>query len=204
MARKVAAHNFAPVVGKGARQYLDLRTNEIISRRQRDSLIAGTKSVYERKAAENYASGRGNKMARYNALVHARQHLIETVTGKKPTLSEVRDSAEMKKIVKDLRATTGSGKDKRPDNEPEGPRSRALHALGLRDKSWSFAVGDTPITKQAKIMREDYPDLMTAAEKAAAEKEAAEKAAQEKAAQEKTNEEKKTKRTKRETRTGRK
>ena len=143
MAKKLNASNFERLPGR-ERYYVDKRNGEIITRRRRDTLVSGTKSIYERKAKERFASGIGNKQARYSALLRSRRDLLERESGRRVTLGEVRSSPEMKKIIKDLRVK---------DNSADGVKSRALQELGLRDKTWNFAVGDTPITKTPKQMR---------------------------------------------------
>jgi hypothetical protein len=137
MARRPLSHpaRYARIPKDPARRYRDLQTGAIISRRQYTQRTkTGGKSL-EKRAATRRVEGFTNPMERYSHLVRARQELEYYQTGKKRPLGEIRKDPEFKKLVNDLKSKSRAAK---------GPKARALVKLGLRDSTWTFAVGDTP------------------------------------------------------------
>jgi hypothetical protein len=123
-----------------ARQYRDTKTGAIISRNQRDKAVlpsrAGGQISKEKLAKTLRAKGVVSHIARPQTLWKERQELLKKA-GVKVSLKEVRESKEMKDILRGLRSK---------DNSARGAKARALVQLGLRDESWTWAVGETPRT----------------------------------------------------------
>jgi hypothetical protein len=131
-AEKIASR-FKPLRNK-PREYLDLATGRRISRRQRDqAVLTGGKSL-ERRAKERRAAGLKPHTERYYKLVGERYEYLRS-QGAKLTKGEIRKSPEMRELIRDLRTRNTAA---------TGRKARALVQLGLRDETWTFAVGETP------------------------------------------------------------
>lgn len=63
------------------------------------------------------------------------KQLVSELKRTSPTKQTVRTSEEMKRIMRDLKTKS---------NAATGRKARALEELGLRDRSWTMAVGDSP------------------------------------------------------------
>ncbi len=108
-----------------ARQYVNISTGEVFSRRQYDKIAASVKAAPVRKGS----------MVRYNRMVSDFQAYMKREHGIEMTRREVRQSADMKSIVKDLRSK---------DTSPDGKKAKALVRLGRRRPEADYPVGDTP------------------------------------------------------------
>lgn len=133
------AKRYEPIKGS-ARQYRDKVTGAIISRNQRDKAVlpsrAGGAISKEKLAKTLRSKGVLSHVARPSTLWRERQALLAKA-GVKASIKEIRESKEMKGILSGLRSK---------DNSARGKKARALVQLGLRDASWSWAVGETPRT----------------------------------------------------------
>lgn len=129
------ARRYQRIAGDKARRYKDTVTGETISRRQFTQRTKTKGASLERRASERRAAGVPNKLERYTNVLRSRQELEYFQTGKKRSLRTIQRDPEFRKIISDLRSKS---------NAARGAKARALTKLGLRDSTWTFAVGETP------------------------------------------------------------
>lgn len=125
-------------LGGTSRKYIDLLTNETISRREyykRDNRPSFEDIKTQREKSPYYK----NPMLRYNTVVEMFKDSLVRNQGYKPSEIKVRGdnvtSNLLKQTIKGLKSK---------DNTNTGIKAQALTILGLREPEWTFAVGETP------------------------------------------------------------
>lgn len=130
--KPVKQDRYVPLRNK-QRQYRDVKTGVIISNRQyKKAVLTGGKSL-EKFRQERAQRGIISHMKRYGSLVEMRQRELSSA-GIKESKRAIMASSEMQQLIRDLRTK---------DKSASGRKARALVQLGLRDVSWTHAVGET-------------------------------------------------------------
>ncbi len=113
------------------REYYVESTGRTISKRSYDTLRRG--ATNEAYAHERRLAGIPNPMQRYSQQL-ARLQQQKAKQGIIVSKGELRTSAELRQLRKDLRTKS---------NSPTGRKARALVKLGYRDEQWTHEVGMT-------------------------------------------------------------
>ncbi len=104
--------------------------------------------LYKGQSLETFAATRGAPLARYTRLLHARRDYLNSL-GVKAGLKEIRQSADMKKIIRTLKAETRklsrtkSAKEREKLLDADGAYAQALVELGYRDPDARYPVGES-------------------------------------------------------------
>lgn len=133
----VSPSDWKPIPKDKRRRYVNVRTGETISRRQylnkKRGMTPEAYAALEAAKRQTREPTREFKMGRYNSLVrHFRaRNPGEHVRG--PKAQKFRTAVKMLYVH-------------RNNNNPYGPKARALEILGLREPAWrdQFNVGDSP------------------------------------------------------------
>ncbi len=129
------------------REYYVESTGQTISKRSYDTLRRGVTN--EAFARERRLTGIKNPMERYNQQL-ARLQQQKAKEGIIVTKGELRASAELRQLRKDLRTKS---------NSPTGRKAQALVKLGYRDEKWTHEVGMTAQLRAAgQLINDTTPD----------------------------------------------
>ena len=125
-------------LGGTSRRYLDLSTNQEISRREY-LVRSGRPSPEETKASYEAMPGYKTPMATYNSLVRDFRNTKSRELGIPSRDIRVRGdfttAKQLTSIVQMLKSK---------DKSPLGDKAAALVMIGRREDEWGFAVGETP------------------------------------------------------------
>ena len=125
-------------LGGTSRRYLDLSTNEEISRREYYQR-SGRPSPEQIKEQRQELPGYKTPMATYSSIVNDYRNTKSRELGLAPRDIRVRGdfstAKELTSIVQMLKSK---------DKSPLGDKAAALVSIGRREEDWDFAVGETP------------------------------------------------------------
>lgn len=132
-------------LNRKTRQHINTRTGEILSDRQYRKLF-----LYKGATLERVAKSRGAPTTRYSNLLKERQTYLEK-HGVKASLRDVRSSADMQRITRELanykkhykKLKGSSAADRLKWFGPDSDLAHALADLGLRDPDSRLWVGDS-------------------------------------------------------------